>query len=63
MDLSILQLTLLSGVLIDYKVQEHIPSDIAIDEKFLPPSSLGRQENLNDISSWTQKKSDEMQSC
>ena len=33
----------------------HIPSDIAIDEKFLSPSSLGRQENLNDISSWTQK--------
>ena len=55
MDLSIFQLTLLSGVLIDYKVQEHVPSDIAIDEKFLSPSSLGRQENLNDISSWTQK--------
>ena len=54
-DLSILQLILLSGILMDYKIHEHIPSDIAIDEKFLPPSSLKIQENLNEINTWTQK--------
>ena len=54
-DLSKLQLILLSGILMDYKIHEHIPSDIAIDEKFLPPSSLKIQENLNEINSWTQK--------
>ena len=54
-DLSILQLILLSGILMDYKIHEHIPSDIATDEKFLPPSNLKIQENLNEINTWTQK--------
>ena len=39
-DLSILQLILLSGLLVDYNIYEHIPSDIPINEKYLPPTSF-----------------------
>ena len=33
-DLSVLQLVLLSGLLIDYNFHTHVASDIAIDQKF-----------------------------
>ena len=52
-DLSILQLICLSGLLVDYNFQNHIASDIAVDQKFLPADTLQTQVHLNFISSWT----------
>ena len=53
-DLSLLYLVLLSGILIDYDFNHHVASDIAIDEKYLPPESFSTQSTLNSVASWTQ---------
>ena len=52
-DLSILQLICLSGLLIEYQCRDHVPSDIATDQLFLPTDSFQTQEQLNKISEWT----------
>ena len=52
-DLSLLQLVLLAGLLIEYNFETHIPSDVAIDKKFLPPSSFKTQEAIKEVESWT----------
>ena len=52
-DLSLLQLILLSGLLIEYNFKSHVASDIGIDQKFLPPGSLQTQEAINKIENWT----------
>ena len=54
-DLSLLQLVLISGLLIAYNVYQHVPSDIAVDEQFLPAESYPTQDTLNSISHWTDK--------
>ena len=54
-DLSILQLVCLSGLLVEYNFYQHVASDIGIEDKFLPASSYGVQNNLNYINNWTNK--------
>ena len=46
-------MVLLAGLLIEYNFETHIPSDVAIDKKFLPPSSFKTQEAINEVESWT----------
>ena len=52
-DLSVLQLVLLSGLLMEYNFKERVASDIGLDQKFLPSEAYETQENLNYIASWT----------
>ena len=52
-DLSILQLVFLSGLLKQYNFQDHVASDIAVEEKFISPDNLETQEHLQKISDWT----------
>ena len=54
-DLSILQLLCLSGLLQHYDFLNHVASDIGVDEKFIPPSTLETQKHLQYISDWTTK--------
>ena len=52
-DLSILQMVLLSGLLTEYNCLEHVPSDVRVDQVFLPAESYATQDHLNFISNWT----------
>ena len=52
-DLEILELVLLSGILQDYDVESHVPSDIPLDHKYLEASTTQTQANLNSIALWT----------
>ena len=52
-DLSVLQLVCKSGLLVEYNFQEHVASDIGLDQKFLPASNYSTQDSLNYISNWT----------
>jgi hypothetical protein len=52
-DLSVLQLILFSGLLVEYNFLEHVASDIGIGQKFLPPSSYNSQDIINHIAKWT----------
>ena len=52
-DLEILELVRLTGILIDYDTQSHVPSDIGPHQQFLPPDSFQTQSYLNSISDWT----------
>ena len=54
-DLSVLQLVCLSGLLTDYNFQQHVASDVGIDDRFLPSSTFGSQDTLNFISNWTRE--------
>ena len=52
-DLSVLQLVCLSGLLIDYDFQQHVASDVGIDDQFLPADTYQTQDSLNYIANWT----------
>ena len=52
-DLSILELVFLSGILTEFDCWKTVPSDIGIDQLYLPPDSCDTQSNLNQISAWT----------
>ena len=52
-DLNILEFLILTDLLVQYEFKEHIPSDIGIDQQFLPPSSFKMQENLDKIKEWS----------
>ena len=54
-DLSVLQLVLLSGLLVDYNFHQHVASDIGIGMKYLPADSYNTQDHLNYISNWTEE--------
>ena len=54
-DLNIMEFIFLSDMLIDYPVIDHVPSDIGVDELFLPPGSFEMQNSLDDISEWTKE--------
>ena len=54
-DLSVLQLVCLSGLLTEYNFQQHVASDVGIDDRFLPSSTFGSQDTLNFISNWTRE--------
>ena len=51
-DLSVLQLILLSGLLVEYNFLEHVASDIGIGQKCLPPTSYNSQDIINHISNY-----------
>ena len=52
-DLSVLQLLLLSGLLVEYDFHSHVASDVGIGQTYLPPNNFETQECLNTISRWT----------
>ena len=52
-DLSIHELVMLSSLLSEYNFNQHVASDIGIDEHFVPSSSLNPQASLQSISEWT----------
>ena len=52
-DLSILEFVCLSGLLIEYDVHSHVPSDVGVDQLFLPQSSFEMNSYLENISRWT----------
>jgi hypothetical protein len=52
-DLEILELVRLTGVLLEYDVASHVPSDIGTHQQFLPPEACSTQSRLDQISLWT----------
>ena len=52
-DASLFQLICLAGLLMDYNFLHHIPSDIGVDEKFLPIDSLPLPNILETVFQWT----------
>ena len=54
-DLDLLELIILTDVLIQYDFRAHVASDIAIGQRFLPPSSTKTQTFHDGIALWTQQ--------
>ena len=52
-DLSMLEFVCLSGLLVEYNVHSHVPSDVGVDQLFLPPSEYAMQSYLEAISTST----------
>ena len=52
-DLWILEFLILSDLLVHFIPTDHIPSDIAIDQLYLPPDKFKMQEHLDNVSRWT----------
>ena len=52
-DLEILELIKLSGILIEYDVKSHVPSDVGPHQQFLPADQYQTQSYLDSISCWT----------
>jgi hypothetical protein len=59
-DLQILEMIILSGILSDYNVHTHVPSDIPLDHRFLQGSSTRTQANLDQIAQWTDQNDMEL---
>ena len=53
-DLSVLQLVCLAGLLTDYNFQQHVASDVGVDQRFLPAEHYAIQNNLNSVAKWTE---------
>ena len=43
----------LSGVLTDFDCHKTVPSDIGVDQEYLPPEAYQTQRRLDNIASWT----------
>jgi hypothetical protein len=54
-DLDLLELIILTDVLIQYDFRAHVASDIAIGQRFLPPSSTKTQTFHDGIALWTRQ--------
>ena len=52
-DLTILELVLFGSLITEYDCQMQVPSDIGIEEKYLPPQTFNTQDYLNSIQLWT----------
>ena len=52
-DLQLLELVMMAGLLQDYDIFMHVPSDIPLDHKFLNPQDTHMQSYLDQISFWT----------
>ena len=52
-DMSILEFICLSGLLVQYDVFSHVPSDVGVDQQFIPSSSYATQSYLDNICKWT----------
>jgi hypothetical protein len=55
-DLEIAELISLAGILVDYDILSHVPSDISVEQKFLPPQATRSQSYLDSIQNWTSDK-------
>ena len=53
--MNILEFILLADLLINYDFNQHVASDIGIDQKFLPSSKYELQDKFDDISEWTKQ--------
>ena len=60
-DLEIADLVSLAGILYKYNICVHVPSDIAVDQKFLNPLNTRVQEHLYFVNNWTKKQPHENQ--
>ena len=54
-DLNIVEFIILTEVLIEYPVMEHVPSDVGINQKYLPVNCFDLQNKLDDISDWKEE--------
>ena len=54
-DLTILELIALSGALIEFDCHQTVPSDVGLDQLYLPPDKCDTQKNLDAISAWTDR--------
>ena len=52
-DLQVLELIMLAGILNDYNVYMHVPSDVPVDYKFLSGADTTIQSHLDQLSVWT----------
>ena len=52
-DLQVLELIMLAGILTDYDVYLHVPSDVPLDHKFLSGADTNMQSHLDKLSVWT----------
>ena len=52
-DLEVVELVALAGILIEYNFDEHIASDVGIDQKFLPTDKCRTQQINNNRTRWT----------
>ena len=52
-DLEVVELVALAGILIEYNFDEHIASDVGIDQQFLPTDKCRTQQINNNITRWT----------
>ena len=52
-DLNILELLFIGKILTEYNFYEHVASDVAIGQLFLPAGATNTPENLHSISAWT----------
>ena len=52
-DLQILDLIMLTGILYDYDIYNHVASDIPLDHQFLNPADTQVQSHLYQLSLWT----------
>jgi hypothetical protein len=53
-DLSVLEVVYLAGLLTEYNFYEHVASDIATGQPYLPPSRYNSQQTFDSISNWTE---------
>ena len=53
-DLQILEVVMLSGLLISYDFWSHVPSDIGVDQYFLPSEHIKTAQYLHNIQSWSE---------
>ena len=54
-DLNLLEIVIMPNLLQEYEYLEHVPNDIGVNDKVLPPESFQMQEKLNSISEWTEQ--------
>ena len=54
-DLEITEVICLAGILIDYDFLQHVPSDIGVEQQYLPPQMTQSQIHLDAIQTWTDR--------
>ena len=54
-DLYLLEFIILSEILQEYDVLNHVPSDMQIDQLFIHPESINMQTYVNEIEKWSQQ--------
>ena len=54
-DLSVLEALKTEGKLIEYDVREHVPSDVATGQPFLPPNQTQTNTYNSSIAQWTKE--------